>query len=415
MKTNIRYTLLYFLILCSYSSIYAQFKVQGEVRPRFEYRHGFKTLVGKDIDAAAFVSQRTRITSTFKRNKLNMMFSFQDIRIWGDVPQLTVSDRVGSSVHQAWGQFYIDSMFSVKVGRQPISYDDERIVGAAQWAQQARVHDVAKIQFEKPGLKIHSGIAYNESSASLTGSTPVNSYKNLQYLWINKQWPTFSASFLFLNNGLQNFTPTKFKTYYSQTLGTHLKYNVNDLSFASNLYGQVGKDRFNNDLRAFLFSLNADYKLNATLTLTAGGEIQSGNDNGTIKDEKNNAFTPLYGTNHRYNGHMDYFYTGNHLNNIGLINIYLKSKIALSNSFDMQIALHNFSSAADFDEKQLGNEIDFAFNYNIQKDVNLKFGYSQMFAGDGMKILKAEPEPALNNWGWMMLTINPTLFEIKTK
>ena len=37
------------------------------------------------------------------------------------------------------------------------------------------------------------------------------------------------------------------------------------------------------------------------------------------KDYKeNNSFTPFYGTNHKFNGHMDYFYVGNHIGNVGL-------------------------------------------------------------------------------------------------
>ncbi len=37
-----------------------------------------------------------------------------------------------------------------------------------------------------------------------------------------------------------------------------------------------------------------------------------------------------------------------------------------------------------------------------------------MFATEGMKVLKNVPNPSnVNNWAWVMLTINPTLFTSK--
>jgi hypothetical protein len=43
------------------STLYAQeLELSTELRPRFEYRHGYKTLIPDDVDAAMFVSQRTR-------------------------------------------------------------------------------------------------------------------------------------------------------------------------------------------------------------------------------------------------------------------------------------------------------------------------------------------------------------------
>ena len=77
------------------------------------------------------------------------------------------------------------------------------------------------------------------------------------------------------------------------------------------------------------------------------------------------------------------------------------------------MALHNFSSSADLadtDETQLGTELDLVFTQKLQKNVTLKAGYSQMFASDGMENLKNNFDGNSNSWGWVMIAVNPTLF-----
>ena len=77
------------------ANVKAQLKIDTELRPRFEYRHGYKTLFPDNTDPAAFVSQRTRLNAGFKNEKLNFYLSLQDVRVWGDVPQLNSSDSNG--------------------------------------------------------------------------------------------------------------------------------------------------------------------------------------------------------------------------------------------------------------------------------------------------------------------------------
>lgn len=55
---------------------FGQLTVDAEVRPRFEYRHGFKTLFPDNTDPAAFVSQRTRLNARLHSRKLRVLFKF---------------------------------------------------------------------------------------------------------------------------------------------------------------------------------------------------------------------------------------------------------------------------------------------------------------------------------------------------
>lgn len=401
------------LLLLSITS-YGQLKVDAEVRPRAEYRHGFKTLFPDNAEAALFTSQRTRINFNYGIEKLNFYISVQDVRIWGDVPQLNTTDSNGLSLHQAWGEILLDSNFSLKLGRQEVIYDDSRIFGNVGWAQQARSHDLALLKYRKNKFKLDVGLAFNQSKENLTGTnlTTPKTYKALQYAWLHKDFENFSGSFLFLNNGLQSTSGIK----YSQTIGTHLKAKKNNLNIAANLYYQFGNDVNNNDLSAYLLGLESNYKVTDKTTVGLGVELQSGNDYNTATG-KNNAFTPFYGTNHKFNGFMDYFYVGNHANSVGLLDLYAKAKFKLNPKSNLTAFVHNFSAAADINNsvsKQLGTEVDIVYAYKFTKEIGVKAGYSQMFASEGMRALKGNFDNT-NNWGWVMVTINPVLFKSKNK
>ncbi|OCK42570.1 hypothetical protein BA195_10365 [Tenacibaculum soleae] len=410
MKINKILSIILFLVA---TLTYSQLKIDAELRPRAEYRHGFKTLFPDNANAALFTSQRTRLNFAHSIEKLNFYISIQDVRVWGDVPQLNSSDNNGLSLHQAWAEILLDANYSLKLGRQEVIYDDSRIFGNVGWAQQARSHDLALFRYKKGSFKADLGLAFNQSKENLTETnlTTPNTYKAMQYIWLHKEWSNFSGSFLFLNNGLQSTDGLK----YSQTIGTHLKTKQNNLQLAANLYYQFGYDVNNNDLSAYLLGLEANYKLNDKTTVGLGTELQSGNDYNTAVS-KNNAFNPLYGTNHKFNGFMDYFYVGNHANSVGLLDVYAKANFKLNPKSSLTAFLHSFSAAADINanvSKQLGTEIDLVYAYNYTKNIGFKAGYSQMFASEGMEALKGISNNNTNNWGWAMVTINPTLFTSK--
>lgn len=417
MKLTKPITIIFFAFFIT--NVNAQLKIDAELRPRFEYRHGFKTLFPDNVDAAAFVSQRTRLNAEFKTDKLNFYLSVQDIRVWGDVPQLNTSDKNGLSLHQAWGEILFSPNTSLKLGRQEIIYDDHRIFGNVGWAQQARSHDAALIKYNNENFKFNFGFAFNQDAEALVGTTLTtpNTYKSIQFVWLHRDWDNFSGSILILNNGLQFIDQTNSdnnETRFSQILGTHLKYTEAKIGLVSNLFYEFGKDVADNDVSAYLLGLEANYKLSQQWKATLGVELQSGNENGAPSGGDNKAFTPFYGTNHKFNGLMDYFYVGNHINNVGLLDIHIKANVKVNEKSALNIAVHNFSAAADLpgdDSRQLGSEVDLVYTYAFQENINIKAGYSHLFSSDGMEVLKNNFDDNTNNWGWIMVTMKPTLFK----
>jgi hypothetical protein len=411
--TSKKLTLVVFSLLSFFS--YAQLTIDAELRPRFEYRHGFNTLFPDDTEPAAFVAQRTRLNTKFVKEKYSFYLSLQDVRVWGDTRQLSENSE-SFAIHQAWAKINLSNTFAVKLGRQEVIYDDHRIFGNVGWAQQARSHDMALFQYAKNDQRLDLGFAFNQESQNVTGNIyTLGTYKAFQYAWYHNKFGKVKASFLLLNNGLQNVDEEKVR--YSQTLGTHLKFNITkSLSATTNFYYQTGKDIEDRDLSAYLAGLDLNYKVSDKLNLGLGGEIQSGNDDGAPTADKNKAFTPFYGTNHKFNGWMDYFYVGNHGNNVGLIDIYAKVNAKFNAKNSLTAFVHNFNAAADLAgdvDKQLGTEVDLVYNYKFSDDIKIAAGYSHMFAADGMEALKNNTDGNTNNWGWIMITIKPQLFTTK--
>ena len=89
--------------------------VGAQVRPRAEFRNGFKTLTEDDRDAAFFVEQRTRLFTDYKTNKFRIRINLQDVRIWGSVDQIAKSDPNLFNLYEGWGEYYINDKLAVRM------------------------------------------------------------------------------------------------------------------------------------------------------------------------------------------------------------------------------------------------------------------------------------------------------------
>ncbi len=396
--------------------------LSGEIRPRYEFRHGYKTIFPDGEKAANFISQRTRFNAFYGNQYFKFGLVLQDVRIWGDVPQLNTSDVNGLSIHEAWGEVIFNKKLSVKVGRQEISYDDQRIFGNVGWTQQARSHDAAVIRYRPAkSTKIDVGIAYNANEASLYKTDyTINSYRTFQYIWYHGQYNKTGLSLLMLNNGMP-YTPTgqPQKIVYSQTLGGRITYHNKALKLNGSLYFQGGKNKKDNTLSALYFSANASYTFPSKFSLGLGGEYLSGTSSeNQALGNTDHSFKPLYGTNHKFNGWMDYFYVGSYMFGNGMVDMHLPLSQKL-NKFTLKLIPHYFFTAAQVAERQndgswknypntLGMEIDFAANYALSKNMNITAGYSQMLPTETLQVIKGGSYKNNSSWAWLMLTFKPT-------
>jgi hypothetical protein len=419
-KALIRLSVVAMLIsILPFSTISAQFSLSGELRPRAEYRHGFKELVTDDDLAAFFVSQRTRLNANYKHSNMQFGLGIQEVRVWGNTPQLAnASNQL--MIHQAWGAYYFTDKLSLKFGRQELVYDDARIFGNVDWAQQARAHDLVLFRYEG-SYKLHIGAAFNQDAENLSGTDYLTAgYKAMQFVWYNRMVNRFNLSALFLNNGVQhNYVEggTKnYKTVYSQTVGGRLNMPSKPFSAYAEGYYTTGKGGNNKNMDAFLFKFGGRFNLNDNIGLLAGYEYLSGTSqdaNPADDDFVNKSFNPFYGTNHKFNGHMDYFYVGNHINSVGLGDLH-GGLMYSRNAFGVNLTAHFFSAtAAVLDghrnamDNKLGTEIDLSFSYKLADQMTISGGYSQMFGTKTLQQLKGGDHKATNNWAWLMVTFRP--------
>jgi hypothetical protein len=330
------------------------------------------------------------------------------VRYWGSQPQLVTNEDFATSVHEAWAEIKLAENFSLKAGRQELVYDDSRIFGNVGWAHQARSHDLALFKIENE-FRLHVGIAHHEN-ADITNNfyTGPDAYKDMQFVWFNKTWEKTGLSFLLLNNGVPIFIANnEQENRYSQTFGGRVTHGLENVSLAANLYAQTGKHVSGNNISALNFLFEASLKNG----FTAGFEHLSGNS--YDKNDKNYAFNPLYGTNHAFNGHMDYFFVGNHINSVGLNDVYLKYGYK-KEKFGFNGHLHYFASAGKISadaKNYLGTELDLGISYAVQPNAVLSAGWSVMFAGESMELLKGGDYTVGQHWGFIMLSVTPTFFK----
>lgn len=169
----------------------AQVSVSGQLRARSEVRDGYGTLKTIGFKNAAFISQRTRLVFDFKSSRVVFHTAIQDVRLWGqDASTITIADGNKLGLHEAWAELILSNKkdtsfksspvdyFGIKVGRQELVYDDERLLGNSDWLQQGRRHDALVLKLIQNNWQVDFGAAYNQNSEAInyngTYYTPAN-------------------------------------------------------------------------------------------------------------------------------------------------------------------------------------------------------------------------------------------------
>ncbi|HEX7365705.1 MAG TPA: alginate export family protein [Pelobium sp.] len=417
-KFNLTKILLLLMFSCPFvNSVFGQIFLTGEIRPRTEFRNGFKTLNTATSIPALFVEQRTRLNFAYAKEKLEFNVVLQDVRTWGATAQIYKTDPSLINLYQAYALYHFNKKFAMKIGRQVLSYDNERFFGELDWAQQGRSHDLLKFSYQDSlGFTIDAGLAFNQnigaepnklSSAFYSGTA---NYKTLQYIWLHKSFKNSKLSFLAVNDGRQKPDST---TAFKQTLGLFAEQKAGGLTLQEEAYYQLGKTSALKNVSAFMLAFNASFrKIFASPTL--GVDYLSGTEASSTKE---NAFDPTFGTNHKFYGYLDYFYVGNGFGQLGrttgLVDLYLNTKFKTGSKSMVLINVHQFNSPVALYagstklNSSLGQEIDVVYNLNIHSAINLKVGYSQLFSTKGTEAIKGAISKGPNQWAWTMITFSP--------
>lgn len=387
----------------------AQTTISGEIRPRSELRNGYQSLFNDEDKPSFFISQRTRLNFAYKQYISEACISVQDVRIWGDEKFNTYNPSL--ALNEAWLKLSFNSNLSLKVGRQAIDFENKRILSSANWNQTSKKHDAVYVNYQRKGWIIDFVNAFNQSSEGISGTDYSNgsgNYKYLNTLWLTKKGKSLAITGMEL---IDCFEPVRNNLFTRFTFGTIITYSKNQMSFTGRAFGQTGKKSIDQQVASLMLNFEGFYQLNRN-KITAGTEVLPGND---LKNEdiKSHTFEMPYGAKHAFNGTMDYFKSSSDTRYLGLTDRYLKWTHKLNEKAILQADYHWFSTTTSyfaddmFYSKYLASEFDFLFKININKDLNVEFGYSLFKESSLLKIFKGGSTGKLNQWAYAMLTFKP--------
>ena len=239
---------------------YGDFTIDAQVRARGEFRTGLGTLNDGSTASNLSVNDRVRLSFGWERKNLSMKIAAQHTGIWHDGGQKNTTGKI--ALHEAWAKMTFGKGFFAQVGRQELSYDDERLFGAHDWASTGRAHDALRLGWENTWNKLHVIASFNQSADVVDDINyfvnPSNTklYKNMQTLWYHfgQDEAPFQISALLANQGVSDAEGNGVN--YMQTFGTYMSFAKRKLFIDASLYYQLGSDRMGNDVRAFMLSGN---------------------------------------------------------------------------------------------------------------------------------------------------------------
>ncbi|MDD4920986.1 MAG: alginate export family protein [Bacteroidales bacterium] len=396
--------------------------IDGEIRPRVEYRDGYAKPLLETNDPGVFAVQRTRLNLSYATGVLNTLITFQDARTFGQTA--SSSDVATTGIYEAWAEMLLVPGGTVKIGRQALKYDDSRLFSAPAWSNTGTSHDVALFKYCVNDFQGHLGFAYNNNAAmsSETFYTVGSKYRYMGFLWLSKDlFKGLNLSAIGVDEGVQTATNAtdygkEISMNHAYTFGGNLKYQHSSLPLTAlaTAYFQAGKNSTGSKMAGKMAALKVEYNLSSIFSANAGADYFSGDDRST--DAKQSNFKKLYGADHSLNGYMDYWDTPL---TQGLLDYYggLTAKVVKSLSVEGTFHLFNtdkqLRSGTEEVGRDLGSEVDLILNYKMNPQTVLQVGWSHYFITDNTLLAKgiaADAKIRTPQWAYVMLTVKPAFF-----
>ncbi len=364
----------------------------GQYRPRYVLHSGRSFTGGKLTDTDR-VTHRARLGATLAREGgASFTLRIQDVRIWGEESD-TLNDfsAGGLDVHEAFAviPFTECGCVSLKLGRQEISFDTQRIIGAVGWSQRGRSFDALRLHLGKGKtnadlfgaiLKEDDGDADGTLAGGATNSFMAGLHGTWQYD------PAHNLSLLALS--VNQADPTVAR----HTVGVVATGKVGSFSYTGEGYYQLGKTG-GQDVSAWLVAVRPSFTFDAPWkpSVTLWGEALSGD--GTAEG----TFDTLFATNHKFYGEMDFFLaTVGHTGKLGLVDAGGRVAVKPHAKLGLHVDVHQLMSmeADTNNKKSFGTEIDVKLVAKIHENVAVRALYGIMLAGDTLGTVQGSgPSP----------------------
>ena len=424
--------------------------IGGSIRLRYELRENnlaappaldFKKGVDNDN---SFFADKLLLRVGYTDKWWSVMVEGRSSSVTGDDRGSAPNIPLGSSpesdgpidLHQAYLTFGNHKEFplSLKVGRQELSYGDERLVGAFGWNNIGRVFDAAKLRWQNDwfGVDVFSGRIVVPDDNNFNTS---NDYEYFSGAYFNtKKIPKTSTKFCFLarnvNPQAASFdapftTPAPYNTSARDiyTLGARFKSATNEwgnfdytiegaYQFGDWKRGSTGvRTNERDDQRAYAAVANIGYTFpDAFGKPRVALEYAFASGDSNPNDGTHGTFDNLYPTNHKFYGYMDLLSWQNIHDIRAIYQLKPHSRVSLSlegHAFWLADTGDRFYNVAGVPRagagdtgkagsgtgyginpsygSYVGSEVDFIAGVALTKFANLECGYGHFFRGDYVK------------------------------
>lgn len=400
-----------------------QFALQVEYRPRTELRYGYQQLPADTSVPAFFTGQRTRLSVDYRFSELlKAAFSMQDLRIWGSANPKGTGGSV--QVFEAWAEPRIAPRWWLKVGRQRLVYDNQRLFSENNWRIGGASHDAAVLKYESPRLSVHLAGAFNQTTDRLFGTdfspSEFSNYKSLLVNYIQLRCSD-KLVFTVINaaDGWQDVVNPE-KINQRLTTGGRVEFNSGRLRGNLGAWYQFGRNPKGKKLAAWY--LNPEVRLGwRQVSIKAGAEVFSGNH--PDETTTDHSFVPLYGSGHSFNGALDLITRfPNDVGGAGLVNPYFAVRLNLSPALSWSVTTHWFRLQNDWRKdgvsynRDLGVEADMVVSYTPNSFTTFELGHSVASFTNTFVQIKAAPagsDAVVPYFTYLCLIVKPTLLDVK--
>lgn len=356
-----------------------------------QYRPRFETNDGKDFTDGPtneFLSHRARLglKLTYKTH-VEGFVQVQDVRRWGEETD-TLGDANADTfdLHQGFVKLAWENGVTLHIGRQEIAFDEERLVGAVNWAQQGRSFDAVRFTYSWGTSAFHA--AWAKLAETDTATAPARD-RDLGLL----RFETKATDELKLSvNGIYDAVAQE-GGVHRYTVGPYLQWQKDGWKVVGEAYYQGGEATKETDFAAYLVALRGFYTFDAKAKPTVGlwAEFLSGDDDPS--DDTVGVFDTLFATNHAYYGAADIFTNiPVDTRQLGLIDVGGRVAFVPGGKVTVTLDGHQFLTAEDTagGESDWGTEADLTIKTGWWEYVSLTGGLSGFFPGKAMEELRGD-------------------------
>jgi hypothetical protein len=269
----------------------------------------------KDYDT--FVEHRARLSlrgSVYGR--VGFLLEYQDVRGWG-TERNTVTTEPFTGLHQGFVDVRATKWLSLRLGRQELSYGEDRLLGSLDWAMSARAFDGGFLRLDFGPVTVDVFGMLVRERAVLTDTSGARLPNDGSELYgIYGRWrPSKKGGLDLYALGLVN-DPTTLQTGPRgargiATLGGRGFLHVGPFSLIAEGAYQVGTalelgTNLAGDVRAWALAARASYTAPLWGNPYVAFELSRASGDGDPSDGEYRTFNQLFPTAHLHLGYMDY-------------------------------------------------------------------------------------------------------------